>query len=133
MNDFNVEQDMMDFKRERFSSRWILRGNCPKLRSITSQIRTPEPPCSKAPAFYERSTDLLKQQAFVSPGFEKKYRCSTCAKTFSNPTNLRMHEFAHKDEIPSRCRCCFKRFPRSSLLKIHEIAHNVNVERLQGR
>ena len=54
---------------------------------------------------------------------QKKYKCSTCNRTFRQKAHLNSHMLTHTGEKKIQCNYCDKQFARQSDCKIHEYQH----------
>mmetsp|Transcript_3922 Transcript_3922/g.7515 ORF Transcript_3922/g.7515 Transcript_3922/m.7515 type:complete len:163 (-) Transcript_3922:102-590(-) len=126
----NDTSDGKNFAVTLRGSRWLLNGNCPKMRSITPRFRTPAaapieshstpelPSLRRAGQGANVFEDLArnppelpnKAEPFETrpEGEGQEFRtqarlqCDTCGKTFRSEMNLQMHRFVHKKEKASQ-------------------------------
>jgi DNA-directed RNA polymerase subunit RPC12/RpoP len=54
---------------------------------------------------------------------KKSYKCESCSKFFSKPSDLRRHEGLHEAGKTHKCRFCIRYFSELSDLQIHEKNH----------
>ncbi|KAL6086675.1 hypothetical protein STEG23_028436 [Scotinomys teguina] len=79
--------------------------------------------CTSVPTVTKTSViihTLFCIRKFIS---EKRYKCSTCEKTFSHRTNLRTHKRIHTGEKPYKCTKCAASFRQQSHLSRHMSSH----------
>ncbi|XP_078448913.1 uncharacterized protein LOC144717311 isoform X1 [Lampetra planeri] len=54
---------------------------------------------------------------------DKTHSCDVCNRSFTSPSELKIHQHEHVGEQLHHCRVCGRRFLKSSYLKIHSRAH----------
>ncbi|XP_041939052.1 zinc finger protein 16-like [Alosa sapidissima] len=64
-----------------------------------------------------------QQQHRRFTGREKSHRCLLCGKTFSQLSNLRIHQRCHTGEKPYTCGHCGRRFSHGGNLQKHKRVH----------
>ncbi|CAH1167955.1 unnamed protein product, partial [Phyllotreta striolata] len=70
-----------------------------------------EPEEEDVESIYTKNEQLLQKSA--------SFDCDQCAKTFKNPTNLKLHLRSHTKDTPYECKVCSKKFRYTSNLKRH--------------
>jgi len=63
-----------------------------------------------------QSEDVIKIE-------NKDFDCKDCGKSFTNPSNLKIHMKKHTGEKPFSCSECDKAFSQSGNLKMHKLVH----------
>ncbi|XP_059775783.1 zinc finger protein 879-like [Balaenoptera ricei] len=77
--------------------------------------------CAESGKSFSQSTDLHIHQRVRTR--EKPSMCDTCGKGFCYNTNLRVHQRVHTGEKPCKCEECGKGFHQSPNLCIHWRVH----------
>ncbi|XP_034049927.1 zinc finger protein 408 isoform X3 [Thalassophryne amazonica] len=54
---------------------------------------------------------------------ERRYRCSSCTKSFFQLCHLKKHQFTHTDIKPFSCQYCGKNYSSAESYKAHELSH----------
>ena len=66
------------------------------------------------------SADGLKRHTKIIHGNQEKFKCNSCAKTFSEKGNLSRHiNVIHKSRKDHKCNSCGNSYSRADHLKKH--------------
>ncbi|XP_065075778.1 uncharacterized protein LOC135699441 [Ochlerotatus camptorhynchus] len=61
-----------------------------------------------------------------------QHKCSFCARCFSSPSAVAIHESLHSDDLPVSCELCDRRFKNVKYMKYHLKAHHKPSEDKNG-
>ena len=78
--------------------------------------------CSTCAKSFSQSWNLKRHQDIHTGG--KSYKCSTCGKSFLRQEYLNNHQRIHTGEKPYQCQTCGKSFSRRYDCQIHERIHS---------
>ncbi|XP_076003120.1 uncharacterized protein LOC142996118 [Genypterus blacodes] len=64
-----------------------------------------------------------QSQVFEAVGRERRYKCSSCGKSFYQLCHLKKHQFIHTDRKQFSCQYCGKNYSSAENYKAHQLSH----------
>ncbi|XP_038164422.1 zinc finger protein 408 [Cyprinodon tularosa] len=103
------------------SGRPIERSDSSKETEVQSKDSyTSSPTETESSAVASPAKEALRRK---SENRERRYRCSSCGKSFYQLGHLKKHQFSHTEEKPFKCRDCGKSYTSSESFRAHQLSH----------
>lgn len=65
-----------------------------------------------------------RPQVFEAGARERRYKCSSCGKSFYQLCHLKKHQYIHTDRKPFSCQYCGKNYSSAENYKAHQVMNN---------